>query len=75
MRDLKGVACLLGIVAKCFFILVVFGIVLPNILDFLLFYIYKGTGDIHNSIFVNKGYNRKNFIDIFIHIFRKYITL
>jgi hypothetical protein len=73
VKSFKEAAYLFGTVLKCFFILVILGIVLPSAIDLLLFYFYKGSGNIYNSIFVNKNYSRRNFIDIFMHIFKQYI--
>lgn len=75
MKDYSAATYLLGTVIKCFLVLVFFGIVLPKLIDYLLVYLYKESGNIYNSIFVNKNYNNKNFIDNYIHLFRKFVTL
>jgi hypothetical protein len=39
-------------IMKCFFILIVFGVYLPKIVDSFLFFLYK-SNVYHNSMFVN----------------------
>lgn len=42
----------LYLILKCFFILILFGMLLPKVIDGLLYYFYK-TNIYDNSIFVN----------------------
>ena len=73
MKYIDSYIKLLILTLKCFIILVVFGFVLPIILDYFLYYVTKNIGDIYNSTLVYKTYDNINLLDRYIKIFNSYI--
>lgn len=57
---------------KCLVILVFFGIILPEIIDYLLFYLFNSY-NVHNSIFVNNSVIAYS-VRRYIYIFKNYVT-
>ena len=71
----KNVEFLISII-KCFFILLMFGIYLPRIIDYLL-YQYLNYNDLHeNSTFVYNVVNKnRSIIYKYIYMFKSFINL
>lgn len=56
------------LIIKCFMVLIIFGFMLPKLIDNFLFYLYKGN-IYENSIFVNFVVDKNNkFIYNYIYI-------
>jgi len=65
----------LCLIFKCFLILILFGLLLPKLLDSILFYFYK-SNIYDNSIFVNFLVDKNNKILYnYIYIIKKIISM